>query len=217
MMRRELRPARLDDEAARRVPSGLVTSASPKRESSKKALAVVLAAWAMTLSGCANWFARNDMPTLRLSPASLGRELSVLQRMTVEVHGEARTFETALEVDQDEVRLAVLQMGQTIARLTWDGRELTQSLATGWPKVVSADKVLSDLQYVWWPQDKVQAALPEGWTLLQGLNSRELRHGDNLILEIHAVQAGVIELIHHDHAYLVRLQTQGAQADFIAP
>lgn len=177
----------------------------------------LIGAFALTLHGCASWFHHDDAPTLRLTPASLGRELSVRQRMDVEAGGGARSFESVLEVDQDEVRLAVLQLGQTIARLSWDGRQLTQSLAQGWPAIVSADHVLSDLQYVWWPQDQLQAALPAGWALRQSAGHRELWHGDNLVLEIRVVPAGALELIHHDRAYLVRLYTQGAQPDFAAP
>lgn len=177
----------------------------------------LMGALALTLHGCASWLHHDDAPTLRLTPASLGHELSVRQRMDVEAGGGARSFEAVLEVDQEEVRLAVLQLGQTIARLSWDGRQLTQSLAPGWPAIVSADHVLSDLQYVWWPLDQLQAELPSGWALRQSPGSRELRHGDHLVMEIRAASADVLELIHHDRAYLVRLHTQGALPDFAAP
>lgn len=172
---------------------------------------------ALVLGGCASWQLLESAPLLRLSPASLGRELAVVQRMEVEAQGQVRVFETALEVDQDELRLAVLQLGQTIARLSWDGQTLTQSLAPGWPSVVSAEHVLSDLQYVWWPQAQVQGALPTGWTLLAQADGRELRHGDTVVLDMRAVRPGVIELRHRERGYVVRLQTQGAQPDFGTP
>ena len=156
----------------------------------------------LALSGCASWRPAESTPLLRLSPASLGRELAVVQRMEVEAQGQVRAFETVLEVDPDELRLAVLQMGQTIARLSWDGQTLTQSLAPGWPSVVSAENVLSDLQYVWWPQAQVQGALPTG---------------DAVVFDMRAVRSGVIELRHRERGYVVRLQTQGAQPDFGAP
>lgn len=171
----------------------------------------------LALSGCASWRPAESTPLLRLSPASLGRELAVVQRMEVEAQGQVRAFETVLEVDPDELRLAVLQMGQTIARLSWDGQTLTQSLAPGWPSVVSAENVLSDLQYVWWPQAQVQGALPTGWTLLSRADGRELRHGDAVVFDMRAVRSGVIELRHRERGYVVRLQTQGAQPDFGAP
>lgn len=171
----------------------------------------------LLLGGCASGRSAASAPMLRLSPASLGRELAVVQRMEVEAQGQVRAFETALEVDRDELRLAVMQLGQTIARLSWDGQTLTQSLAPGWPSVVSAEQVLSDLQYVWWPQNEVQGALPAGWTLLTSAQHRELRHGDAVVLDMRAVHPGMIELRHRERGYVVRLQTQGAQPDFGAP
>lgn len=178
---------------------------------------LVGSASALVLCGCAGWRPAESEPLMRLSPASLGRELAVVQRMEVEAQGQVRVLETALEVDQDELRLAVLQLGQTIARLSWDGQTLKQSLAPGWPSVVSADHLLSDLQYVWWPQAQVQGALPTGWTLLTRADSRELRHGDALVLDIRVVRPGVIELMQRQRGYVVRLQTQGAQPDFGVP
>lgn len=167
--------------------------------------------------GCAFWRPAEVAPMLRLSPASLGRELSVMQRMEVVVRGQVRAFETALEVDHTELRLAVLQLGQTIARLSWDGQALTQVLAPGWPEMVSAERVLSDLQYVWWPLAAVQNALPPGWALVQQAQARELRHGDALVLGMRAIRPGMIELTHPGSGYLVRLNTQGARTDFEAP
>jgi hypothetical protein len=172
---------------------------------------------AAALSGCASWQPAESTPLLRLSPASLGRELAVVQRMEVEAQGQVRVFETVLEVDPDGLRLAVLQMGQTIARLSWDGQTLMQSLAPGWPSVVSAENVLSDLQYVWWPQPQVQGALPTGWMLLSRADGRELWHGDAVVFDMRAVRPGVIELRHRERGYVVRLQTQGAQPDFGTP
>jgi hypothetical protein len=169
------------------------------------------------LSGCATWFRGHEAPMLRLSPASLGRELSVVQRMDIDVRGQTRSFDAALEVDADELRLAVLQLGQTTARLTWDGQTLTQSLAPGWPQAVSASSVLSDLQYVWWPRPEVQAALPSGWVLDEGVNHRVLRRGDNVVLDVRVPRSGMIELTHRGAGYLVRLQTQGAQPTFVSP
>lgn len=173
---------------------------------------------ALFIHGCTSWSGHAVTPVLRLSPASLGSELSVLQRMDVDVTGHAtRSFDTVLEVDANEVRLAVLQLGQTIARLQWDGRQLIQSLAPGWPKVISAESVLSDLQYVWWPQADIQAALPVGWTLSSSFNRRALRQGDKVVMEVHGLAPGLIELIHYGSHYRVSLQTQGAQPAFVLP
>lgn len=196
----------------------LAVNASPVGVVMRRLALCAIAMGALTMvSGCASWLNGPKAPTLRLSPASLGHELSVLQRMEVMALGQSRAFDALLEVDEGEVRLAVLQLGQTVASLRWDGQQLSQNLAAGWPKVVSAESVLSDLQYVWWPRERVQAALPPGWTLLERANSRELRRGDNTVLTLRAVQPGVIELSHPGSGYVVRLRTQGAQPDFVSP
>lgn len=170
-----------------------------------------------SLSACSSWPGADRAPLLRLSPASLGRELAVVQTLEVEVHGRSMAFDAALEVDQDEVRLAVLQLGQTIARLSWNGEQLSQVLAPGWPEVVPAEQVLSDLQYVWWPLARIQAVLPAGWSLVAQGQGRELRHGERAVLGVSVLRPGVIELRHTGQGHIVRLHTHGDQPDFVTP
>lgn len=168
------------------------------------------------LGACSSWPGMaQDAPLLRLSPASLGRGIAVMQRMEVEFQGHMVSFDTALEIDQSELRLAVLQMGQTVARLSWNGEQLSQVFAPGWPEVIPAEQVLSDLQYVWWPRGRVQAALPSGWRLIENPGGRELLHGERQVLSVSVLRAGVIELRHAAPGYTVRLHTDGDQRDFV--
>jgi hypothetical protein len=179
-----------------------------------KALGMVALMVAMLgLSACAFWPHADEPPLLRLAPASLGRELSVVQRMDVQAAGQTRSLDVALEADADAVRLAVMQLGHTVARLAWDGRDLQQSLAPGWPKVVSAERVLSDLQLVWWPLEVLQQALPEGWRLTQSSLVRELRHGDKLVTSARIVAPGHVELI-QSAGYTVQVHSIGADPVF---
>jgi hypothetical protein len=179
-------------------------------------LAAMLALMA-GLSGCASWFHGDDMPLLRLSPASLGRELTVVQRLDVQAAGQSRSLDVALEVDAESVRMAVMQLGHTVARLTWDGAKLEQSLAPGWPKVVSAERVLSDLQLVWWPAAQVRSALPADWTLTESTQARELRHGERLVTSVQVLGPGHIELVQHTQGYTVQVHSQGATPVFASP
>lgn len=174
------------------------------------------AAGLLQLGGCANWFMPAQAPLLRLSPADLGQDMSVFQRVVIEKQGQSKSFDAALEVDATSMRLAVFQFGQTMAKINWDGQQLTQELTPGWPKVIATENILSDLQYVWWPAHHIQAALPTGWSLEDAMNQRVLRHGSHVVLEAKVIQPNQIELNNHASGYLVHIETeaQGPQPSF---
>jgi len=142
---------------------------------------------------------------LRLSPASLGRELALQQRLTVTVHGHSQQLDVALEVDAEAVRLALLAFGQTVARLDWDGRELKETRARGWPAAVSGARVLSDLQLVHWPAEAIRAALPAGLSLQAGDQGRLLRAGDTTLVQVRYPAPGTAELENLAGHYRLRL------------
>ncbi|MES2091237.1 MAG: DUF3261 domain-containing protein [Pseudomonadota bacterium] len=169
------------------------------------------------LVGCASLLRADAPPLLRLSPASMGRELTVAQRLDVQVGNQTRSVDVALEIDAEAVRMAFMQYGQTVAHVVWDGQHLEQRLAPGWPKVVSAEQVLNDLQLVWWPLAQVQAALPQGWTVTDTFQRRELRHGDRVVVTVRVIEPGHIELIQRADGYTLQVHSQGATPEFAAP
>jgi hypothetical protein len=106
-----------------------------------------------------------DAPLLSLSPASLGGELHLAQRVTV-LRGEDRwTFDALLEADAEVVQLAAFVMGQTVLRLKWDGRTLEEEHSARAPDAVTPSRILSDVQLAFWPREAVSAALPAHFTL----------------------------------------------------
>ena len=166
------------------------------------------------LWGCATSAPRGDIPIIRLSPSSLGFELSGVQTMSVTVGDHIRSFDVALEVDSDSVRIAIMQLGQTVAKLTWNGKSLDEKIASGWPRVVSAQRVLSDLQFVWWPEDQVRNSLPEGWRLTQLSNERCLWFDSNLVTSARIVAPGHIELKQYSTGYTVQIYGQEIGSKF---
>ncbi len=118
--------------------------------------------------------ANRQTPLLRLSPAALGRSLALQQQLVVTAAGQTQRVEVLLEAEPDAVRLAVLNLGQTAARLEWDGQRLQETRAAWWPAAVRGELILSDVQLVWWPADAVRAALPSGWALRETPGTREL-------------------------------------------
>ena len=144
---------------------------------------------------------------LRLSPASLGRELALQQRMTLTVFGHAQQMDLALEVDAQAVRLAVLAFGQTVARLDWDGRELKESRAPGFPAMVSGARVLGDVQLVHWPAPAIRAGLPPGFSLQAQDSERVLLAGSTVLARVRYPAPGVAELENFPGHYRLRLES----------
>jgi hypothetical protein len=148
-----------------------------------------------------------DTFALRLSPASLGRELALQQRMTITVYGHSQQMDLALEVDAQAVRLAVIAFGQTLARLDWDGIELKESRARGWPPAVTGARVLGDVQLVHWPVAAIRSALPPGWSLQAQDDGRLLSAGDTPMVRVRYPAPGTAELENLAGHYRLRLES----------
>jgi hypothetical protein len=160
---------------------------------------------ASLLAGCAA-IAPPPAFELRLAPASLGHELALRQRMTVSAQGRSQQLEVAVEADADAVRLALIDFGQAVARLEWDGRTLQESRAPGVPAAVSGARVLTDLQLVHWPAEAVRAALPAGWSLVSINDSRLVFHGQVLVVRVDYPAPGTAELENVAGGYRLRLE-----------
>lgn len=115
-----------------------------------------------------------ELPRLHLSPLSLGRELSLQQKLTFIRGDQRRELDALLEVDAGEVRLLVQALGQSGVRLRWDGDELDEQRAPWLPPAVRGERVLDDLQFALWPLDAVRAALPSDWSAEETDGARRL-------------------------------------------
>jgi hypothetical protein len=148
-------------------------------------------------------------PLLQLSPASAGREIALAQRLEIEARGQRQSVEALLEVDAASVRLALLQLGRPLARLEWDGRVLRQERAPGVPEALSAERILSEMQFVQWPAGAIRAALPEGWSLREGEGGtwRELCQGGEAVLRVDRPAPGVAVLRHLRDGYRLRIES----------
>jgi Protein of unknown function (DUF3261) len=157
------------------------------------------------LAGCAVAPPQGDV-VLRLAPGSLGRELALQQRMTVSSHGRTERLDLAIESDQESVRLAVMDFGQTVMRLEWDGQALKESRATGWPAFITPERVLSDLQLVHWPLESIRPVLPAGWSVDDEAGTRVVRVRGEVAIRIRHSGTDNAELEHLAAKYRVRLE-----------
>ncbi|MBI2769164.1 MAG: DUF3261 domain-containing protein [Burkholderiales bacterium] len=160
------------------------------------------------MTACASMAPVPAPPLLRLSPASLGGDLALRQRLTIGVGGTTHSLEAVLEADAQAVRLAVVSLGQTAARLEWDGQTLTQSRADWWPAAIGGDRILSDLQLMLWPAAAVSAALPQGWTLEHTPQRRQLRFDGNTVVQVDYLSPAQSELNQFQARYRIRVDSQ---------
>lgn len=149
---------------------------------------IALAFACLLLAACASRgplaHAQVELPPLRLSPAALGKPLSLQQRLHFTFGTQQRDLDALLEADPGEVRLLVQAMGQSGVRLSWDGKSLRQQRAPWLPPTVRGERVLDDLQFALWPADAIRAALPSGWTLEERDGERNLQHEGRVWLRV---------------------------------
>lgn len=153
-----------------------------------------------------------SLPLLRLSPASLGRYLSEHQVLSIEgPGGEAATLDVLLEIDDRELRMALLQTGRVMARLQWDGSQLQTMRAPGWPEDISEERILSDMQMALWPLSAVQASLPPSWSIEQHASTRYLRERsqDRVVFASHEPGHMIIDYLHSGWRLAIRSRTSG--------
>ena len=126
-----------------------------------------------------------EVPLLRLAPSALDRTLALQQRLSFR-HGErVQTVEAMVESDTQATRVVIHAQGQVALRLDWDGRTLDQQRSPFLPDAIDGDRVLNDLQLVFWPSEAIIAALPVGWTLTERNGQRDLLLGETLVASIH--------------------------------
>ena len=141
------------------------------------------------------------LPVLQLSPADLTQPLALQQQLEFRFSNQQRQMMALLESDGQSVRLAVQAMGQTGVRLSWDGARLEQKRAAWLPSQVRAERVLDDLQFVFWPAGSIAAALPSDWELTVKDEGRALRRQVRTWLESRMLPDGARLLRNHADGY----------------
>nr|WP_183959930.1 DUF3261 domain-containing protein [Chiayiivirga flava] len=156
--------------------------------------------------------ARIVLPTLQLAPASLGRTLALQQRLDFAFGPERRALDALLEVDAQRVSLAVQALGRSGVTLSWDGVTLAQTRADWLPAAVRGERVLDDLQFVYWPLDAIRAALPPGWQVDGEGGTRNLRHDGTVWLAARMADDGTVTLENHADGYRLTVRSVSLDA-----
>lgn len=174
-----------------------------------RCMRVLACACALLASACAlQPQALPAMPVLLLRPQALEKPLALQQRLTVTTAGRTLQVEMALEADHEGVRMVLLDLGQAVARLEWDGRELTERRGPALPAHVRTERILGDVQLVHWPAEVIQSALPLGWTLTVSPTERTLRHEGRLVARVRYPAPHIAELENYAEGYTVRVESR---------
>lgn len=149
-------------------------------------------------------------PWLALAPAALGCSAAVQQRLTVQPPGQAaKELDALLEVDANSMKLAILNLGQMVGTLEWDGAQLQPQLSRWWPAVLEPEQVLSDVQLAFWPPQAISATLPEGWSLAVSEAGRVLQYQGSERVRVRAAGANALELVYQQGAWSLRIDSPG--------
>lgn len=166
---------------------------------------------ALLLAGCVTTSGvRPQGPelVLRLAPASFGGELSTAQRITMVRDGDRKGFDALLEIDADAVRVALLGAGQTLGTLTWDGRDFTKKVSVFVPEVVTAERIITDVELCFWPEAPLRAALPAGYTLEESDGARHvLRDGEPFVTVTWSEGRKRVVLTQHVYRYTLEIDS----------
>ncbi len=145
---------------------------------------------------------------LALTPSSLGRELHLAQRITVVRGAQRTTLDAQLEADAQSVNLAAFLLGQTVARLSWNGVTLEETHSTRVPQVVTPARILSDVQLAFWPTAAVRAGLPTGYSLEEVASTRTVLRAGQPFETVVTVSPERTELEHFAFGYRLIIESR---------
>ena len=149
-------------------------------------------------------------PWLALAPSALGCAAAVQQRLTVQPPGQSsKELDALLEIDSGSMRLAILNLGQMVGTLDWDGAQIHQQLSRWWPAVLKPEQVLSDVQLAFWPEAAITKALPAQWTLEATAEERVLRFAGAERVKLRHLDANALQIVYPQGNWSLRIDTPG--------
>lgn len=139
---------------------------------------ILLAALGST-TGCSQTEPGAAFELTILPPTALGRTMHATQSLTAEYNGQSWAMQGALEATSAEIRLVGLSpLGQRLITLRWDGKTLKEERDPRLPEWIKGERILGDVQLIYWPRDALAAALPAGWRIEEADGERTLLNGE---------------------------------------
>ncbi|MCF6259900.1 MAG: DUF3261 domain-containing protein [Gammaproteobacteria bacterium] len=143
--------------------------------------------WLVLLTGCTtlSGAARQDFQLL--PPDTIKQSVTVLLKLDSSQGEVSYHREAVLNVDAERIYLVILgPLGQRLATLDFDGQRLTVDRSSPIPFDASLEKLLGELQMIFWPLTALNAGeWNQDWFFDEKKNIRLVYHKQKLVAEIH--------------------------------
>lgn len=178
-------------------------------------LAPLVLASALALSACAH-APRGDAPPARpLAPPAAAGEHAVSQVVRAAVGSREMTLSCVVSVKDGAMSVIGLNaVGVRLFTIDYDGKQMRVEKSFAAPDAITPDRLIADLQLVYWPLPALQGALQgAGFKVSEPApGTRRLRDGDRLIAEVHFAQAdawaGRAWLVNFEFGYSLQIDSQ---------
>ena len=169
----------------------------------------------MMLGACAGSEPTATVLPPLVSPASLGSERVVSQVVRGALGSREITFNCVVTIKDDAMTLVGMNsLGLRMFTIRYDGNAVQSEMAPGLQGAFTPERLLADMQLVFWPFASLEKPLREaGWELSEpSPGSRRLRHAGRLIAEAHYAGTDPWSarswLVNFDHGYSLQIDTQ---------
>ncbi|GAA0344067.1 DUF3261 domain-containing protein [Morganella psychrotolerans] len=120
-----------------------------------------------------------------LPSPGLDMPVSEQQLLTANVKGKSYSLVALLDADKEQLTLAGLSsLGIRLFLLHYDKDGIRTEQSVMLPEIPPAEQVLSDIMLSYWPVARWAPQLPQGWTLTDNGDQRELRDEQKQIVSL---------------------------------
>lgn len=152
------------------------------------------------------------MAQIPLAPP-LGPARRIVQQLTAQWPGREESLLCILELDNQRIAMAGLTTdGLSLFNLSYDGQRLQSDKTPLMPVSVAPERIIADLQLVYWPLASLTKILPRHWRLETANSHRRLYFNDGLRVEVRyrstdVMWPKIVELINHEYNYRLYIET----------
>ena len=175
----------------------------------------------LLLAGCASLAPEpaavpTDPPGHRpLAPPAAVGDRAIGQIVQGAVGARELTLNCVISVKGDELSVVGLNaMGVRLFTIRYDGKQVSAAQSLAVPGQLTPERLLADLQLVYWPLASLEAPLGRaGYSLSEpSPGTRRLRRGEQLVAEVHFAGAdpwgGRSWLVNLEHGYSLQIDSR---------